>query len=91
MKTLMLHSQLTRPVPRVRLVAAALVLSAAISGAVVLYGHRAVRPCPPVLGFCLAASYRPSWVQPTALAVLLIGVTGAGSVLVARRRLDPLG
>lgn len=88
MRALALHSPLLRPLPRLRVAAAALVLAAALSGAAVLYGHRAVHPCPPVLGFCpRGTTYRPSWVQPAALAVLLIGVAGAG-VLVTRRRSD---
>lgn len=79
-----------RPLPRLGLSAAAVViLGAALAGAIALYGHRVPRYghraiarhryCGPTFPTpqCFERR-RPGWVGPTALGIVLLGLSGAG-------------
>jgi hypothetical protein len=77
------HAAFLPPLPRLRLAAAALVLGAALAGAVILHGHR-VR-CPPRGITCLIAvarRVRAGWVDPLAIGICLFGLAAAAAVLV---------
>lgn len=92
---------LREPAPRLRIAGALLVLGAALAGAVVLYSHRTHQvivggPCVNprltnaelrVLHFqgCTKPETRP-WAEPTALALVLLGLAGAATVTVATHR-----
>jgi hypothetical protein len=92
MKTLALHPPPLRPLPRLRLATAALILVAALVGALILHGHRVahVYPrCTAGFGFGIypcVVQRRPGWVEPTTLGIALLGLAGAAGVLVAPRR-----
>jgi hypothetical protein len=79
------------PLPRLRLAVAALVLGAALAGAVILHGHRVLHVyggCYPG-GNCLipvTRLVRPDWVDPLALGICLLGLAGAAGILLATRR-----
>jgi hypothetical protein len=91
MKALALHFPPLRPLPRLRLAAAALILAAALAGALILHGHRVayVLPrCTAGFGFGIypcVLQRRPGWVEPTALGIALLGLAGAAGVLLVRR------
>lgn len=74
------------PLPRLRLVAAVLILAAAFAGAVVLHGHRVRQPVTPCIGTLPCAQLqRPGWADPIALGICLLGVTRAAGVLLLVR------
>lgn len=91
MKSLALHRGMPlRPLPRLGLTAAALILGAALAGAIVLYGHRASpyshRALARYCQFSLPSPQcferrRPGWVAPAALGTILLGVAGAAGAL----------
>jgi integral membrane sensor domain MASE1 len=71
----------------IRLAVAVLILGAAFAAAAILYGHRFVHSCAPPDSLVLCRSLRkPGWVDPTALAICLLGVVGASEVLLTARR-----
>jgi hypothetical protein len=81
------HVAFLRSTSTLRLVAAQLLLGAALAGALVLYGHRER------LVHCYVGQPGPAgcteqrgWVAPTALAIALLGVGAAGSLLLTKRR-----
>jgi hypothetical protein len=65
-----------------RLAGAVLILGAALAGAAFLYHLGTTPTCPGICpaGWTPPANWRP-WADPSALAVLLIGVTGAAVLL----------
>jgi hypothetical protein len=75
--------------PRLRLAAAALILGAAVAGAAILYSHTFIAgDC----GFSICsrpptAVIKPSWIDPTVLALCLLGVAGAVGLLAAPVRI----
>jgi integral membrane sensor domain MASE1 len=72
---------------RIRLAVAVLILGAAFAGAAILYWHRFEHSCAPPDSLVLCRSLRkPGWVDPTALAICLLGVVGASEVLLTARR-----
>jgi hypothetical protein len=88
MKTLALQSPHLRPLPYLRLAAAALILAATLVGANRLHGLHGPIACPHRTVCLPPPPTRPAWGDPAALAVLVIGVAGAAGVLVTRRRSD---
>jgi hypothetical protein len=73
--------------PPLRLAGALLILGAALAGAAVLHGLAATPTCPGICpyGWTAPTNWRP-WANPSALAVLLIGVAGAVVVLLSAYR-----
>jgi len=83
------HIAPLRPLPRWRLAVAVLILGAALAGAAILHWHRFVYSCPPdSLALC-GFTRKPDWVDPTALAICLLGVAGAVGLLLTARRSSP--
>jgi hypothetical protein len=71
------------------LAVAALVLGAAVAGAGILHGHYQVDRCHPRgAALCIEGSQpcRPSWVDPAAFGIVVVGAALAYSVLVTARR-----
>jgi hypothetical protein len=70
-----------------RLAGAVLILGAALAGAAILHGLAAAPTCPGICphGWTAPTNWRP-WADPSALAVLLIGVAGAAVVLLNAHR-----
>jgi len=67
---------------------ASVVLAASLSGALILHrhGHYVSVPCAPNSGLLFCDAFvRPSWDDPIALAVLVLGVGVAGSVILVKR------
>jgi hypothetical protein len=89
------HATLVPPLPRLRLTAAALVLGAALAGAAILHGHRALHAygCSSINTkvahscFYIVRLERPGWVDPLALAICLLGVAAATHLLLGLRAL----
>jgi hypothetical protein len=93
MKALAFHLPLFRPVPRLRLAAAVLVLAAALAGAMIVHGVRVARPACPAGVLCAVEIHpfifqRPGWADPAAVALLVLGAAGAVGFLVIHRRSD---
>ena len=75
--------------PFLRLTATALVLGAAVAGAVVLSGHRVVgaeHSCLQTAGDACFYHPRPGWVVPSMVGLFVLGLAGASGILVATRR-----
>jgi hypothetical protein len=75
--------------PLRRFTAAALVLAAAVGGAVALSGHRvlgAEYSCPGTAGSPCFYHPRPGWVVPTMAGFIMLGLAGAGILVATRRR-----
>src|SRR4029077_8813386 len=74
--------------PRMRLVAPSLVRGAPSAGGASLYSHQFVAlDCGRMCGrLSEPRAVRPGWVDPTVLALCLLGVAGAVGVLTARAR-----
>jgi hypothetical protein len=72
-----------------RLGGAALILGAAVAGAVILSGHRVVgaqHSCPQAAGYECVYHPRPGWVVPATACVVVLGAARAAGVLAATRR-----
>lgn len=72
-----------------RFIGAALILVAAIGGAVGLSGHRvlgAEHSCPGTAGSPCFYHPRPRWVVPAMAGLVVLGLAGATGTLVATRR-----
>jgi hypothetical protein len=85
------HAALVPERPLLRLAAAVLILGAAFAGAASLYSHKflAFNCGVGTLGPCSRPDSRlvkPGWVDPTVLALCLLGVAGAVGLLTARVR-----
>jgi len=75
--------------PLRRFIAAALILSATVGGAVALSGHRvlgAEYSCPGTAGNPCFYHPRPVWEVPTMAGLVVLGLAGAVCILVATRR-----
>jgi hypothetical protein len=75
--------------PLRRFIAAALILSAAVGGAVALSGHRvlgAEYSCPGTAGNPCFYHPRPVWEVPTMAGLVVLGLAGAVCILLATRR-----
>jgi hypothetical protein len=72
--------------PRPRLAAAVVILAVALAGAAYLHWHQTVYHCPPESLVLCSYTKKPSWADPTALALCLVGVVTAGAALVTARR-----
>jgi hypothetical protein len=83
------HAAPLWPLPRWRLAAAVLILGAAFAGAALLYWHQFVYICSPDLLVLCRGTKKPGWVDPTALAICLVGVAAAAGVLLVARRSEP--
>ena len=83
------HVAPLRPLPRLRLAAAVLILGAAFAGAALLHWHQFVYSCPPDSLVLCGYTKKPGWVDPTALAIYLFGVAGCAGVLLTARRSKP--
>jgi hypothetical protein len=89
-----------RPLPGRRIAAAVLVLGAAFAAAAVLYSHRdhhlagsatsacGANPLVPhsVAERCARRLETRGWAEPTALAIVFLGLAGSATVLVTTRR-----
>jgi hypothetical protein len=84
------HAAFLPSLPRLRLAAAALILGAAVAGAVVLSGHRVVggpHSCPyGARTYDCAYHPRPGWVVPAMAGLVVLGLAGAAGILIATRR-----
>jgi len=84
-----------RPVSRARLAVAGVTLGAALAGAAILHGHRALHTysCSSSARSCLylVRLEKPGWVDPLALGIVVLGVAGAAGFLLTRRALVRLG
>jgi hypothetical protein len=85
------HIAPRRPLRTLRLALALLILIAALAGAdIILHSYRVVFDCSPPHLLVKCFYFRsPGWVHPVAVAVSLLGIVGAGAVLMARRRSEP--
>jgi hypothetical protein len=72
--------------PRTRIAGAAVVLPAALAVAAYLHWHQAVYHCPPESLVNCTYTRKPGWADPVALAVCLVGVGAAISMLVTALR-----
>jgi hypothetical protein len=75
--------------PLRRFISAALILAAAVGGAVALFGHRvlgAEYSCPGTAGDPCFHHPRPVWVAPTMAGLVVLGLAGAAGILFATRR-----
>ena len=88
MKALALHASL-RPLPRLRLAAAALILVAAFAGAAFLHYHQFTAA---MTGFDLGFfAVHPWWVDAASLALCVLGIVGAAGVLGSAARAVGIG
>ena len=78
-----------RPVSGARFAGAGLILGATLAGAFVLDGHRAhhVYSCSSTALSCfyVVRLEKPGWVDPVALAIVVLGVAGAAALLLTLR------
>jgi hypothetical protein len=72
--------------PLLRLAAAAVILVATLAGAAYLHWHQAVYHCPPESLVLCSYTKKPGWADPTALAIVLVGIAAAAGLLVTARR-----
>jgi len=72
--------------PRLRLATAAGILVAALAGAAYLHWHQAVYHCPPESLVLCSYTKQPSWANPAALAICVVGISLAAGLLLAVRR-----
>lgn len=89
MKALALGSSL-RPLPPLRLAAAALILVAAFAGAAFLHYHQFVSPMTGPLDLGHGAVH-PWWVDAASLALCVLGMAGAAGVLRSAARAVGIG
>lgn len=87
MKLAQRYAALPSPLALLGLAVAILNFGGALAGALILHGHRVDRCHPRGLSVCIEgpAPYRPGWVDPAAIGLVLAGAAIGTAVVLATR------